>query len=77
MDGAIAPKFAYTGDHEDMVAFGVRFPIGQPVEVADAKVAEKLRGNRHWVEMVDGAEVVADAPRAKAAPASRARAKRG
>ncbi len=50
--------FAYTGDHAETRVFGLAFPAGEPVEVTDAHAVQKLRGNRDFIEVFDGVEIV-------------------
>lgn len=50
--------FAYLGDHAEIEAFGLRFPVNEPVEVTDPVVIKKLRGNNHFAECFDGVQVV-------------------
>lgn len=52
-------RFAYLGDHEAMVAWGISFPRGAAAEVTDAHALRKLAGNNHFAEVFDdGREVV-------------------
>lgn len=56
--------FVYTGE-EGTEAFGLRFPFNVPVEVTDPHAIQKLSGNRFFTEVIDGAEVMTDAPKRK------------
>ena len=38
-------QFKYVGEEKSIVAFGIEFPKGKPVEVKDEFVAKKLAGN--------------------------------
>lgn len=58
------PAFAYVGDHEETELFGLLFPRGVPVEVTGEHAVFKLSNNSHFVQEVDGVQVVAeDKPR--------------
>jgi hypothetical protein len=61
------PSFAYIGDHAQTALFGVRFVREQPTEVTDPRAVAKLRGNSHFVESFDGAQVLDAAPAEPAA----------
>lgn len=49
--------FVYTGE-EGTEAFGLRFPFNEPVIVENEHAIRKLSGNRFFVEVVDGVEIV-------------------
>lgn len=59
------PQFTYIGEEQGTDAFGLLFPAGVAVEVSDAHAIKKLRGNRYFVEVFDGVQVV-DAPQQEA-----------
>jgi len=48
-------KFKFIGngqsDPEAVTLFSHRFPLGEPVEVKDAFLISKLRGNNHFAEV--------------------------
>lgn len=52
------PQFTYLGDHEAVTLWGITFPQGVAVSVDDEHAIGKLRGNNHFAEVVDGAEVL-------------------
>lgn len=41
-------KFKYLGDADEVTLWGLTFPIGKAVEVADEFVIGKLEGNSHF-----------------------------
>ncbi len=51
------------GDVDSVVMFGIVLPLGVPVEVTEARAAEKLRGNKFFREteavMPTGVELAA------------------
>lgn len=48
----------YLGDHSETTLFGIRFPKGVFVEVADPTAQRKLSNNNHFeVERADAEEV--------------------
>jgi hypothetical protein len=49
----MARRFSYEADHEEVRPFGLCFPRGVPVEVADPFIAGKLAGNSHFREHTD------------------------
>lgn len=51
-------QFTYVGEGPGTDAFGQLFPADVPVEVTDAHVINKLRGNQYFAEVFDGVEVV-------------------
>jgi hypothetical protein len=59
------PQFTYLGDHESVTLWGITFPQGVAVSVSDEHAIGKLRGNNHFSEVVDGAEVMPDEPKQK------------
>lgn len=66
------PAFTYIGEEHGTDAFGLLFPAGAAVEVTDPHAINKLRGNRYFVEVFDGVEVVespaAEAPKRRGRP---------
>jgi hypothetical protein len=69
-------RFIYIGtddaaDPEGTLAFGIWFPIGEAVDVADDRAAMKLIGHPHFEPADDGepvAEAVEAAPRRRGRP---------
>lgn len=57
----MARRFSYEADHEEVRPFGLRFPRGVPVEVADPFVANKLAGNTCFREHFDAKQDLKDA----------------
>lgn len=57
----MARRFSYEADHEEVRPFGLRFPRGVPVEVADPFVANKLAGNTCFREHFDTEQDLKDA----------------
>lgn len=57
------------GDVDAITMFGVAFTRGEPVEVDDAFIVAKLRGNRFFLEL-DGEQPATDAeaPRRRGRP---------
>lgn len=55
-------RFTYLGDHDAVTLWGTRFPRGVAVSVDDPHAIGKLRGNSHFSEVIDGAEVMPDQP---------------
>jgi hypothetical protein len=49
-------RFSYEGDHGEVALYGVTFPQGVPVEVADAFLLKKLEGNSHFREHAEPTE---------------------
>ena len=43
-------KFKYIGDCEGFSFRGIKFPIGEPVEVTDESTISKLENNNHYKE---------------------------
>lgn len=63
------PAFAYIGDHEETRIFGLVFPRGVPVEIADERIAVKLSHNCDFSQAVNGVEVLpAEAPKRRGRP---------
>lgn len=58
-------RFVYLGEETETLGF--RFRSGEPTEVTDERAIAKLRGNSRFSEVIDGAEVMPDAPRPKRA----------
>ena len=52
------PAFTFIGDEQETTAFGLRFPRGVAVEVADAHAVRKLTNNQYFAALVDGVEVL-------------------
>jgi hypothetical protein len=59
-------KFRYVGNprdlldlHPQITAFGLVFPLDQPIEVTDLRAVRKLKSNTHF-EAVPGDEPVAE-----------------
>jgi hypothetical protein len=70
-------KFVYVGDSndpkealEDKTAFGILFPIGEPVEVTDEAIIAKLKGNSHFMSEEEAEKSAAPARRAAKATRS-------
>lgn len=58
-------QFTYLGDREATALWGIEFPRGAVVSVDDPHAIGKLRGNREFSEVIDGAEVMPDEPKPK------------
>lgn len=58
-------QFVYLGDRDAVTLWGITFPQGVAVSVDDPHALGKLRGNNHFSEVIDGAEVMPDAPKRK------------
>lgn len=62
-------QFTYIGDEKETSAFGLMFPAGVAVDVADAHAIKKLRGNPYFSETFEGVEVLdAEQPKRRGRP---------
>jgi hypothetical protein len=61
------PKFTYIGDEPSVFVFGLTFPKGVPVEVADAHALKKLPNHPHFRPAVEEIALPPEAPEIGAA----------
>jgi hypothetical protein len=62
-------SFTFIGDELETVAFGLRFPRGEAVEVTDAHAVKKLTNNQYFAQVFQGVEVLeAEPPKKRGRP---------